>query len=192
MSARPSPTRRLLVVEDDADNSHLLKTYFTAHDFTVDVAVRGPAGLQLARQGNYDLVILDVNLPEMDGFTVFRALRDTPRTAHVPVIFLTERADKNDRIAGLSMGAHDYVVKPYDLEELRLRVLAALTRSARDNLLDPLTGLPTGRLVEEHRRRLDGQPGWAALECRIEAFRPFVELNGFAAGDDVLVFTAGL
>jgi CheY-like chemotaxis protein len=192
MTGRPTPTRRLLVVEDDADNSHLLQTYFSAHAFTVDVAVRGPAGLQLARQGNYDLVILDVNLPEMDGFEVFQALRASPRTAHLPVIFLTERAAQSDRIAGLSMGAHDYVVKPYDLEELRLRILAALTRAARDNLLDPLTGLPTGRLVEEHRRRLQDQPGWLSLECRIEAFRPFVELNGFAAGDDVLVFTARL
>ena len=192
MTGRLAPTRRLLVVEDDADNSHLLQTYFSAHGFTVDVAVRGLAGLQLAREGAYDLVILDVNLPEMDGFTVFQALRGSPRTAHLPVIFLTERADKSDRIAGLSMGADDYVVKPYDLEELRLRIQAALTRAARENLLDPLPGLPTGRLVEEHRRRLEGPAGWTALECRIEAFRPFVELNGFAAGDDVLVFTAGL
>lgn len=188
----PDAGRRLLVVEDDADNSQLLQAYFTAHGYTVDVAVRGRAGLDLARQGNYDLIILDINLPELDGFEVLQALRAAPRTSPVPVIILTERAAQADRIAGLSLGAHDYVVKPYDLEEFRLRVQAAIARAARDNLTDPRTGLPTGRLLEEQLRRVQGQPGWHALECRLEAFRPFVDLNGFAAGDEVLVFAAHL
>ncbi len=192
MTGRLEPAHRLLVVEDDADNSHLLQTYFSAHGYTVDVAVRGRAGLDLARQGNYELIILDLNLPEMDGFEVLQALRQSQRAGHIPVIILTERAAQSDRLAGLSLGAHDYVVKPYDLEELRLRVQSAVTRAARDSLLDPRTGLPTGRLIEDHARRVAGLPGWHRLECRIEAFRPFLDLNGFAAGDEVLVFTARL
>jgi CheY-like chemotaxis protein len=184
--------RRLLVVEDDADNSQLLQSFFAAHHYQVDTATRGPDGLQMARQGSYDLIVLDVNLPEMDGFAVLQALRASPRTAYVPVIFLTERADKSDRIRGLSLGAHDYVIKPYDLEELRLRVQAAIARAERDNLLDPRTGLPTGRLADDHVRRVQGQPGWHVLECRLESFRPFVDLNGFAAGDEVLKATARL
>lgn len=192
MTAQPAAHRRLLVVEDDADNSSLLQTYFSAHGFAVDIALRGPEGLERARHGSYDLVILDVNLPEMDGFRVFEALRTSPRTAHLPVIFLTERAAQSDRIAGLSMGAHDYVVKPYDLEEFRLRVQAAITRAERDNLLDPRSGLPTGRLLDEQVRRALAQPGWHVLECRIDSFRPFVDLNGFAAGDEVLKAAAHL
>lgn len=192
MTGKLPPAPRLLVVEDDADNSQLLKTYFEAHAYTVDVAVRGLAGLDLARQGSYDLIILDVNLPEMDGFALLQALRTSPRASHIPVIVLTERNAQADRIAGLSLGAHDYVVKPYDLEEFRLRVQTAIARAARDNLLDPRSGLPTGRLLEDHVKRLQGQPGWRTLECRIEAFRPFVDVNGFAAGDEVLAFTAHL
>lgn len=186
------PARRLLVVEDDPDNSSLLQTYFTAHGYTVDIATRGLEGLDMARRGSYDLVVLDVNLPEMDGFTVFRALRASPRTSPLPVIFLTERASQGDRLAGLSLGAHDYVVKPYDLEEFRLRVQAAILRAARDNLLDPRSGLPTGRLVDEQIRQVQDRPGWRVLECRLESFRPFIDLNGFAAGDEVLKATAVL
>ncbi len=182
--------RQLLVVEDDADTHSLLHMYFTEHGFNVSVARRGPEALSLARQSLPDLILLDINLPEMNGLEVCAALRAAPRTAHIPIIFISERATQNDRLTGLSAGAVDYLSKPFDLEELRLRVLAAIKRAERDNLLDPRTGLPTGRLVDEQLAAVRALPGWCVLECQLESFRPFVDVNGFAAGDDVLKFAA--
>jgi PleD family two-component response regulator len=185
-------TRALLVVEDDADNSNLLRMYFSGHGYSVSVTASGEDALAQARKQNPDLVLLDINLPGLDGFEVCKQLRESPRTSHIPIIFLTERSAQSDRVAGLSAGAQDYITKPYDLEELRLRVHNLIARAARENLLDPRTSLPTGRLIDEQVQRFKGQPGWHVLDCRIDSFRPFVDLNGFAAGDDVLKFTARL
>ncbi len=184
--------RNLLVVEDDPDTSNLLKLYFTGHGFAVRIAARGEEAIQAARALPPDLVLLDFALPGMDGAQVCQRLRATPRTSHVPIIFLSEKTSQSDKRAGLSAGAQDYVTKPFDLEELRLRVQNLIGRADRDNLLDPRTGLPTGRLVDDQIRRVAGQPEWHLMECRIDAFRPFLDLNGFAAGDDVLTFAGQL
>jgi DNA-binding response OmpR family regulator len=184
--------RRVLVVEDDADTANLLQTYLSAHGYEVHVIAFGREAVAHARAQVPDLVVLDINLPEIDGFQVCSLLRNSPRTAYVPVIFLTERSAQSDRITGLSLGAVDYVTKPFDLEELRLRIQAAINRADRDHLLDPRTGLPTGRLVDEQVRRGQELASWHVLECRLESFRPFVDVNGFAAGDEVLKFAATL
>ena len=187
-------TRTLLVIEDDPDSSNLLNLYFTSKTYMVDVAARGADGLARARQRPPDLILLDINLPDMSGLEVCRDLRLSPRTSHVPIIFLTERSTQSDRVAGLGAGAQDYVVKPYDLEELRLRIQNLILRAEREQLVDPRTRLPTGRLIDEQLQRLReaDQPEWRALTCEIQSFRPFVDLNGFVAGDDVLKFTAHL
>lgn len=186
--------RTLLVIEDDPDSSNLLDLYFTSKNYVVNVAARGADGLAQARQQPPDLILLDINLPDTTGLEVCRELRLSPRTGHVPIIFLTERSNQSDRVAGLGAGAQDYVIKPYDLEELRLRIQNLIARTEREQLVDPRTRLPTGRLIDEQLQRLReaGQPGWQALTCEIQSFRPFVDLNGFVAGDDVLKFTAHL
>jgi len=186
--------RNLLVVEDDPDTSHLLQTYFSGHGYEVAIAERGSVALENARKQPPDLVLLDIILPEaeLDGLAVCKVLRTSARTAHIPIIFLTEKATANDRLAGLSAGAQDYITKPFDLEELRLRVKNAIARAERDNLLDPRTGLPTSNILDDQIKRVAGKEGWSKIECRIDSFRPFVDLNGFAAGDDVLKFSAHL
>lgn len=191
MTGALSP-RTLLVIEDDPDSSSLLSLYFTSKNYAVAVASRGAEGLARARQHPPDLILLDINLPDMDGLTVCRELRTSARTSHVPIIFLTERSAQSDRVAALGAGAQDYLVKPFDVEELRLRIQNLIARAERENLVDPRTRLPTGRLIDDHLQRLRAQPGWRALECKIEAFRPFVDLNGFVAGDDVLKAAARL
>ncbi len=192
MTGTLPPPRTLLVVEDDADNSNLLRMYFSGYGYTVHVATHGADAIAEARKQTPDLVLLDINLPDINGFQVCKDLRQSPRTSHIPIIFLTERASQSDRVTGLSAGAQDYITKPYDLEELRLRVQNLIARAARENMLDPRTGLPTGRLIDEQLQRQKGQPGWHVLDCRIDSFRPFVDVNGFAAGDDVLKFAAHL
>ena len=186
--------RRLLVVEDDADTANLLKIYFSTHNYEVQVAASGAEALAEVQRRVPDLVLLDIVLPDphLDGYAVLKSLRSSPRTNYVPVVFLTGKKLQADQVTGLSLGAQDYVVKPFDLEELRLRLKNILIRSEREHLTDPRTDLPTGRLADEQMRSVSGRAGWTVLTCRIESFQPFVDLNGFAAGDDVLKFAAQL
>ncbi len=184
--------RALLVIEDDPDTAAMIGMYFAGHNFQVDVAPRGDEGLAAARRLLPDLVLLDINLPDMDGYTVCRSLRASPRTGHIPIIFLSEKTSLDERVAGLGAGAQDYVNKPFDLEELRLRIQNLIARSARENTLDPRSSLPTGAWVDEQVRRVRGQAGWHLLECRLDSFQPFVDANGFVAGDEVLQFAGRL
>ena len=184
--------RVLLVVEDDPDTSSLLDMYFAGHQFEVVVASRGEEAVAAARHRQPDVVLLDIGLPDMDGYAVCNQLRASPRTSHIPVVFLSEKASVTDRVAGLSAGAQDYITKPFDLEELRLRVQNLIARSLREALVDPRSKLPTGSAFDDQLRRGREQPGRQVLECHIEAFQPFIDQNGFMAGDDVLAFTGQL
>lgn len=184
--------RILLVVEDDPDTANLLSMFFGGHDFIVDVAGRGEEAVTLARRRLPDVILLDIGLPDFDGYAVCEALRQSPRTSHIPIIMLSEKTSLSDRVTGLGAGAQDYVTKPFDLEELRLRVQNLVARSLRENLVDPRTNLPTGPWIADQLKRLRERAGWHALECRIESYEPFLDQNGFVAGDDVLKFTARL
>ena len=183
---------RLLIVEDDNDISNMLKIYFSGQGFEVDIAPRGSTALEKTRHYLPHLIILDIMLPDIDGFEVCRILRTSTRTSHVPVIFLTQKDERSDKLAGLELGADDYITKPFDIEELRLRVQRAITRAEQQSLTDPRSGLPAGRLIEEQLRRIIRQTNWAYLDVRINHFEPFKEAYGFVAGDDVLRFTAML
>lgn len=183
---------RLLVVEDDKDISNILHIYFSGQGFEVDIAPRGSTALEKTRHTLPNLIILDIMLPDIDGFEVCRILRTNIRTSHVPVIFLTQKDERSDKLAGLELGADDYVTKPFDIEEVRLRVQRAITRAEQQSLTDPRSGLPAGRLIEEQLRRIIRQQNWAYMDVRINHFEPFKETYGFVAGDDVLRFTAML
>jgi len=181
---------RLLVVEDDVDIGNMLKIYFSGMDFDVDVAVRGSDALEKTKQVLPHLIVLDIMLPDIDGYEVCRNLRTNMRTSHIPVIFLTQRDERSDKLQGLELGADDYITKPFDIEELKLRVQGAIRRSERESLTDPRSGLPAGRLIEEQLRRIIREKGWALLDARVNNFEPFKDVYGFVAGDDVLRFTA--
>ncbi|MCZ7546664.1 MAG: response regulator [Anaerolineae bacterium] len=182
---------RILVVEDDFDISNMLRIYFTGQGYDVQVAPRGGDALTLTRQQLPHLIILDIMLPDMDGYAVCKELRTTTRTSHIPIIFLTQRDERSDKIAGLELGADDYITKPFDIEELKYRVKNAIDRSERESLTDPRSGLPSGRLIEDQLRSLMRQDrAWAYIDAKINYFEPFREVYGFLAGDEVLRFTA--
>lgn len=117
---------RLLLVEDDADAARLTAKGLRQEGYFVDIAGDGQAGLESAEKADYDLIILDVRLPAKDGWTVCGELRE--RGIHTPVLMLTALGATQDRIKGLDLGADDYLVKPFDLEELLARVRALLRR----------------------------------------------------------------
>ncbi len=116
----------VLVVEDSKRMARALKKGLAEECFAVDVASDGPEGLARAASGEYDLVLLDVNLPGMDGFGVMTALRE--RRSDVPVIMITARDEVEDRVRGLDVGADDYVTKPFSFEELLARIRAVMRR----------------------------------------------------------------
>ena len=181
---------RLLVVEDDNDISNMLKIYFTGLGYDVDVAPRGMEALEKTHSVLPHLIVLDIMLPDIDGYEVCRRLRQSTRTSHIPVIFLTQKDERSDKLQGLELGADDYITKPFDIEELKLRVQGAIRRSEREALTDPRSGLPAGRLIEEQLRLTIRKNGWAYMDIRINYFDQFKDVYGFVAADDVLRFSA--
>jgi two-component system, OmpR family, response regulator CpxR len=147
--------RSILLIEDDADLCALMRDYFARHDFRVEAVHDGRSGLARAIEGGHDLVILDVMLPALDGFEVLRQLRKRSAT---PVIMLTARTARPDRLTGLNSGADDYLPKPFEPEELLARIRAVLRR----------TGVPSvaPQMVEAGEVRLNPQTreAWYASE----------------------------
>jgi PleD family two-component response regulator len=181
-----SEVQRILVVEDDIDTSEMLSAYFEAQGYEVLAAAWGEDALRVAQKTLPDLVVLDIRLPDIDGYEVCRRLRSHRRTESVPIIFLTERRERIDRLTGLELGAVDYITKPFDIQELRLRVRNALRRASLGTLVNPITGLPTDPLIDEHLTALLRQKDWALLSLGIHGLRDFSNSYGFVASDDVL------
>jgi len=117
---------RLLIVDDDTELCSLLKEFLEREGYSVQCVNEGREGLEQAQQGGYDLIILDVMLPGMDGFEILKRLRTGSR---VPVLMLTARGEDVDRIVGLELGADDYLPKPFNPRELTARVKAILRRT---------------------------------------------------------------
>lgn len=128
VSASADTRRRVVLVEDDADIAEAITYHLEQAGMQVKVAKTGEEGLETVRRGA-DLVLLDLNLPGMDGLEVCRLIRRQATTAHVPIIIVSARADEVDRVLGLEMGADDYMVKPFSLKELAARCRVALRRT---------------------------------------------------------------
>ena len=183
---------RLLIVEDDKDISNMLRIYFTGQGYEVDTALRGSIALEKTRLNMPHLIILDIMLPDIDGFEVCRILRTNTRTSHVPIIFLTQKDERSDKLQGFELGADDYITKPFDIEELKLRTQRAITRAEQQSLTDPRSGLPAGRIIEDQLRQVIRRSNWALMDIRINHYEPFKEVYGFVAADDLIRFTAVL
>jgi DNA-binding response OmpR family regulator len=177
---------KILIVEDNADTAEMLSAYFSAQGYDVHVAAWGREALKLCQVTVPDLIIQDIRLPDISGYDVVRELRERSRTSAVPVIFLTDRRGRHDRIAGLTLGAVDYIAKPCDMQELRLKVRNALRRASYASLVSPVTGLPGRKVAGDRLAGLLDLDGWAVLYVSILDIEPFNEAYGFVAGDDVL------
>lgn len=181
---------RILVVEDDYDISNMLQIFFKGQGYNVEIADRGSDALEVCRKKLPDLIVLDIMLPDMNGYEVCRKLRTTTRTSHIPIIFLTQKDERSDKIQGLELGADDYITKPFDIEELKLRVKNAISSYRHRNLTDPRTRLPSARLIEEQLRTLMRTNDWSLLQIGIDHLSAFTNAYGFVAGDEALRFTA--
>jgi DNA-binding response OmpR family regulator len=120
---------RALLIDDDQRLSALVSEYLSQHDFEVQVAGDGERGLEALSRGNFDVVLLDLMLPGIDGLEVCRRIRGRPETAQLPVLMLTAKGDDVDKIVGLELGADDYLAKPFNPREMLARVRAILRRT---------------------------------------------------------------
>ena len=123
--------KKIVVIEDNKTNIKLIRYQLEAAGFEINVEETGNAGLKTIRNQKPDMIILDIGLPDIDGFEVCQTLRNDATTKDYPIIMLTAKGDDRDKIEGLSLGADDYITKPYNAEELILRINNLLTRSKK-------------------------------------------------------------
>ncbi|GAB4487711.1 MAG: response regulator [Anaerolineales bacterium] len=175
-----------MIVEDDLDVADMLNAYFRVQNYEVFTVNWGEDGVRAATTARPDLIILDIRLPDIDGYEVARRLRSDRKTNNIPIIFLTEKRDRADRLHGLELGADDYITKPFDVQELRLRVRNALRRATQDTITNPVTSLPEGPLVDERLGEAAQRNTQSILVISLDGLDSFREHYGFVASDDVL------
>jgi DNA-binding response OmpR family regulator len=124
-------SKKIAVIEDNKTNIKLIRYQLEAAGFDINVEETGNAGLKMIRNQKPDMIILDIGLPDIDGFEVCKTLRNDETTKDYPIIMLTAKGDDRDKIEGLSLGADDYITKPYNAEELILRINNLLNRSIK-------------------------------------------------------------
>lgn len=132
-----SKTTRVLIIEDHKDIAELLYEYFERREYELDYASDGRMGFNLASQNEYDVILLDLMLPEMDGLDVCRKLREESKV-FTPILMLTARDTLADKVAGLDMGADDYLVKPFEILELEARIKALMRRRGQSSQQETL------------------------------------------------------
>jgi PleD family two-component response regulator len=185
-------SNQLLIVEDDPGVGSTLESYFKDKGYQVELIKQGKDALAYCNQHIPALVLIDTALPDMDGYAICRDLRAATRTSLLPIIFLSQDASLSGRVAGLEAGADDYVIKPFDVDELHLRVKAAIRAHQHFSMTDPKTNLPSGRLIEEQLRKLVRDTGWTLLYIGVDNVAPFNTEYGFVAGDEVLQFAGNI
>jgi DNA-binding response OmpR family regulator len=176
----------ILVVDDDLDVAEMVAAYLSVHGYIVRTVDMGEAAVQDAVANPPDLVIQDINLPDIDGFEVAYRLRNNRKTRDIPIIFLTEKRARSDRLQGFELGADDYITKPFDIQELKLRVRNAIRRTDQGTLTNPITGLPEGVLVDDRLEECLRDDQWTLILISLGNLARFREHYGFVAADDVL------
>ncbi len=178
--------QQILIVEDEPNTAEMLASYFQIQGYEVSVCGWGKEALNFVQHTLPDLIILDIRLPDVDGYEVCRQLRSHRRTAQIPILFLTEKRERIDRLAGLELGAVDYITKPFDIQELRLRVRNILRRVQMQSVIHPVTELPYAKLVEDRLSQLLDEKAWGVTAVALDGLEAFADTYGFVARDDVL------
>jgi len=182
----------ILVVDDDPDVARFIEVNLRAAGYEVHVASDGEEALDKAAELRPDLILLDVMMPKLDGFEVAQRLRRDTRTSSCSIIMLTAKALSADKVLGLSSGADDYIIKPFDPVELLARVKGTLRRAREMRALSPLTGLPGNIRIQDEIRRLvsEEQQSFGVLYADLDNFKAYNDHYGFVRGDRAIQATA--
>jgi len=177
----------ILVVDDDEDIARFVEFNLKLHGFEVAHARDGQEALEAIERRRPDLAIVDLMMPRIDGVELTRRLRADPMTAVLPVIMLTARGMTVDKVVGLTAGADDYLVKPFDTAELVARVISTLRRNKEFREVSPLTGLPgNNRIRREIADRVRVGSDYAVGYIDIDRFKSVNDRYGFVRGDEFI------
>lgn len=178
----------VLIADDDRDIRTFVEVSLSLAGFTIVEAEDGQQALELALEHSPDIIVLDVMMPRMDGYTALRKLRLDGRLSHIPVILLTAKTQTHDKLEGFGAGADDFLTKPFDPSELVARLQATLRRAADMRAVQPLTGLPGNTAIDrELERRVDAGQAFALMHADLNNFKAYNDHYGYSRGDEVLM-----
>ena len=191
---RDRPTgARVLVVDDDPAIRAICAEVLRGHGYEVDEADSCAAARRQVLEHRPELVLVDVQLPDGDGFSLLEALNDVRATEPFAAVFLTARGEVADKVRGLRLGADDYLTKPFDAQELVARIDAVLRRREATLHASPMTRLPGGRAIDrEVERRLDASVPFALSYADLDNLKAYNDTYGYAKADGVVLQTAGI
>jgi len=180
-----------MVVDDDIDIARFIEVNLQVHGFDVVVAHDGEQALEMALRQPPDLALVDLMMPKLGGLELTKRLRASPLTTAMPVIMLTAKGLTADKVLGLTAGADDYLVKPFDVSELVARIFATLRRNQEYREISPLTGLPGNtRIQQEISDRLAAGTEFAVGHIDIDRFKSVNDAYGFGRGDEFITALA--
>jgi diguanylate cyclase (GGDEF)-like protein len=182
-----SRSNLLIVVDDDVDIARFVEVNLTLEGYDVLLAHDGEEALALIEEHQPALAIVDLMMPKVDGLQLTSRLRANPLTSAMPIIMLTARGQTADKVMGLTTGADDYLVKPFDTMELVARVRSTLRRNQEAREISPLTGLPGNtRILREISDRVNSGTDYAVCHIDIDRFKSVNDVYGFARGDEFI------
>lgn len=184
---------RILIADDEPHIRRILQFLLEDKGFEVCLAEDGQEALEALATFRPNLVLLDVMMPKADGFSVLQAIRSGYETSSLPVIMLTAKGETTDKVKGLQVGANDYVIKPFDHDELLLRVSNLLDSTRREREANPLTGLPGNRAIDrEISRRIENGVGFGFMYVDIDRFKSFNDHYGYSRGDQAITYLSNV
>jgi len=184
-------TTRILIADDEPTVRQLLELVLAGQGYEVSLAMNGAQMVRMAQERVPDLVLVDLMMPQMDGYEAIRQLRNDTRTAHLPMLILTAKSTLDDVVTGFETGADDYITKPFNIPELLARIKGHLRRASQQPVRNPLTGLPGNVLLaEELKYQLSRPDLFAYLYVDLDNFKAFNDTYGPARGDRVIKMLA--
>lgn len=183
--------KRILIVDDEADIRSLITEHLQEQGYATAQASNGREALESLAENRPDLVLLDVELPDMSGYEVCKRIREIPTARYTPVIMLTAHNLEKEEIAGFKSGADDYIAKPFRPARLLARITTAIGRNVRELDANALTHLPGNRaIIHEIQKRITGPAPFSVLYFDLNNFKAFNDRYGFVRGDQAIKLTA--
>jgi diguanylate cyclase (GGDEF)-like protein len=183
--------QRILIVDDEEHIRKIVKFQLEKAGYEVETAEDGLLALEAVDRCPPDLILLDLMMPNMDGYEVCKRLKSNYQTNHLPIIMVTAKSEMENKLQGFESGANDYITKPFAITELLVRVKNVLQWSLLQRQANPLTGLPGNVSIEkEVERRLAGDTRFVFMYADIDNFKAFNDYYGYRRGDDAIRLTA--